>query len=282
MGQISEIRINSQITIPKHIMEKLSLKKGDKVEFDIKGDSIVVGNDKIVHEINCPHPKCIKDETAVYVILNENYIGYIIIDDQLKSTSSKVMVNLRKRNISKIGLLTGDTKNIAERVGKEVGIDQDMVYASLMPLNKMEILEQYLHEKSINETVAFVGDGMNDAPVIARADIGVAMGGIGSDASIEAADLIIMDDNPDRLNDAIDIAKKTNFIAKENILLALGIKTIFILLGAFGLASMWVAVFGDVGVTLLTVLNSIRVLRWNKSPKLAKEWISELIKKISH
>jgi len=171
------------------------------------------------------------------------------------------MVNLRKRNINKIGLLTGDTKNIAERVGKEVGIDQDMVYASLMPLNKMEILEQYLHEKSTNEAVAFVGDGMNDAPVIARADIGVAMGGIGSDASIEAADLIIMDDNPDRLNDAIDIAKKTNFVAKENILLALGIKTIVILLGSFGLASMWVAVFGDVGVTLLTVLNSIRVLR---------------------
>ena len=219
------------------------------------------GNDKIVHEINCPHPKCIKDETAVYVILNENYIGYIIIDDQLKSTSSKAMVNLRKRNINKIGLLTGDTKNIAERVGKEVGIDQDMVYASLMPLNKMEILEKYLHAKSNNEAVAFVGDGMNDAPVIARADIGVAMGGIGSDASIEAADLIIMDDNPDRLNDAIDIAKKTNFVAKQNILLALGIKTIFILLGVFGLASMWVAVFGDVGVTLLTVLNSIRVLR---------------------
>ena len=226
-----------------------------------KGDSIVVGNDKIVHEINCPHPKCIKDETAVYVILNENYIGYIIIDDQLKSTSSIAMVNLRKRNINKIGLLTGDTKNIAERVGKEVGIDQDMVYASLMPLNKMEILEKYLHAKSNNEAVAFVGDGMNDAPVIARADIGVAMGGIGSDASIEAADLIIMDDNPDRLNDAIDIAKKTNFVAKQNILLALGIKTIFILLGVFGLASMWVAVFGDVGVTLLTVLNSIRVLR---------------------
>ncbi|MCK4847512.1 MAG: cadmium-translocating P-type ATPase [Candidatus Heimdallarchaeota archaeon] len=226
-----------------------------------KGDSIIVGNDKMVHEINCPHSQCIKDETAVYVILNETYIGHIIIDDQLKSTASKAIINLRKRSISNIGLLTGDTKNIAERVGKEVGIAQDMVYASLMPLNKLEILEQHLHERSESETIVFVGDGMNDAPVIARADIGVAMGGIGSDASIEAADLVIMDDNPNRLNDAIDIAKKTNFIAKENILLALGIKSIFILLGALGLASMWVAVFGDVGVTLLTVLNSLRILR---------------------
>ena len=226
-----------------------------------KGDSIIVGNDKMVHEINCPHSQCIKDETAVYVILNETYIGHIIIDDQLKSTASKAIINLRKRSISNIGLLTGDTKNIAERVGKEVGIAQNMVYASLMPLNKLEILEQHLHERSESETIVFVGDGMNDAPVIARADIGVAMGGIGSDASIEAADLVIMDDNPNRLNDAIDIAKKTNFIAKENILLALGIKSIFILLGALGLASMWVAVFGDVGVTLLTVLNSLRILR---------------------
>ncbi|MHA1512789.1 MAG: heavy metal translocating P-type ATPase [Candidatus Hodarchaeales archaeon] len=227
----------------------------------IKGDSIIVGNDKMVHEINCPHSQCIKDETAVYVVLNGNYIGHIIIDDQLKSTASKAIINLRKRNISNIGLLTGDTKNIAERVGKEVGIDQDKVYASLMPLNKLEILEQYLHEKSEDETIVFVGDGMNDAPVIARADIGVAMGGIGSDASIEAADLIIMDDNPNRINDAIDIAERTNFIAKENILLALGVKSIFILLGVLGLASMWVAVFGDVGVTLLTVLNSLRLLR---------------------
>jgi Cd2+/Zn2+-exporting ATPase len=226
-----------------------------------EGDSIVVGNDKIVHEMNCPHSQCIKNETAVYVILNGKYIGHIIIDDKLKSTASEAIRNLKKRNIATIGLLTGDTKIIAERVAGELGIDQERVYSSLMPLNKLEILEQFLHEKSDGETVVFVGDGMNDAPVIARADIGVAMGGIGSDAAIEAADLIIMDDNPNRLNDAIDIAKKTNFIAKENILLALGIKSIFIVLGIFGLASMWVAVFGDVGVTLITVLNSLRVLR---------------------
>ncbi len=225
------------------------------------GDSIVVGNDKMVHEIDCPHSACITDETAVYVVLNDVYIGYIIIDDKIKPSSVDAIKNLKDKKITYIGLLTGDTKNIAERVGGELGIEQENIYASLMPLNKLEILEEHLHKTLDGGTVIFIGDGMNDAPVIARADVGVAMGAIGSDASIEAADLVIMDDNPDRLNDAIDIAENTNKIAKQNIALALGIKAIFIALGTFGLASMWVAVFGDVGVTLLTILNSLRLLR---------------------
>ncbi|MHA2096632.1 MAG: heavy metal translocating P-type ATPase, partial [Candidatus Hodarchaeales archaeon] len=226
------------------------------------GDSIVVGNDKMVHEIDCPHSACITDETAVYVVLNDVYIGYIIIDDKIKPTSLAAINNLREKNIPHIGLLTGDTKNIAERVGEELGIKREDIYASLMPLNKLEILEEYLHKATdTGGTVIFIGDGMNDAPVIARADVGVAMGVIGSDASIEAADLVIMDDNPNRLNDAINIAGNTNKIAKQNIAMALGIKAIFIALGTIGLASMWVAVFGDVGVTLLTILNSLRLLR---------------------
>ncbi len=226
------------------------------------GDSIVVGNDKMVHEIECPHSACITDETAVYVVLNDVYIGHIIIDDKIKTTAFDAIKYLEKRNIPHIGLLTGDTKNIAERVGGELGIKQENIYSSLMPLNKIEILEKYLHKAEENGgTVMFIGDGMNDAPVIARADIGVAMGAIGSDASIEAADLVIMDDNPNRLNDAISIAGDTNKIAKQNILLALGIKALFIGLGTVGLASMWVAVFGDVGVTLLTIFNSLRLLR---------------------
>ena len=226
------------------------------------GDSIVVGNDKMIHEIDCPHSACITDETAVYVVLNDVYIGYIIIDDKIKPTAQDAINNLRSKNIPHIGLLTGDTKNIAERVGEELGIRQEHIYASLMPLNKLEILEKYLHDATESGgTVIFIGDGMNDAPVIARADVGVAMGMIGSDASIEAADLVIMDDNPNRLNDAINISSNTNKIAKQNIAMALGIKAIFIVLGAIGLASMWVAVFGDVGVTLLTILNSLRLLR---------------------
>ena len=225
------------------------------------GTSIIVGNDKMVHEIDCPHPFCIDEDTAVYVILNDVYIGHILIDDQLKPTSKQAIENLKAKNVSQVGLLTGDTKNIAERVGAEIGIEQNSIYTSLMPLNKLEILERYLHDESKDGAVIFVGDGINDAPVIARADVGIAMGGIGSDSSIEAADLVIMDDNPDRLNDAIEIANDTNKIAKQNILMAIGIKVAFIVLGTLGLASMWVAVFGDVGVTLLTVLNSLRLLK---------------------
>ena len=227
----------------------------------ISDESIVVGNDKLAHKVNCPHSECIRDETAVYVIKNGEYIGHIIIDDQIKDNSFDAIKKLKAQNILNIGLLTGDSKNVAERVGNQLGIDQTEIYANLMPLNKLEILESYIHREKEVGAVVFVGDGINDAPVIARADIGVAMGGIGSDATIEAADLVIMEDNPSKLSDAIDIAKKTNKLAKENIVLALGIKATFIILGAMGLATMWAAVFGDVGVTILTVLNSMRLLR---------------------
>ncbi len=225
------------------------------------GDEIIVGNDKMAHSVDCPHSKCIRDETAVYVIKNGVYLGHIIIDDKIKENSARAIERLRSQNVPKIGLLTGDTRNVAERVGRELGIGQEEIYASLMPLNKLEILERYIRENSRDGSVIFVGDGINDAPVIARADVGVAMGGIGSDATIEAADLVIMDDDPRKLNNAIDISKRTNTLAKQNIIMALGIKAIFIVLGVMGLASMWAAVFGDVGVTILTVLNSLRLLR---------------------
>ncbi|MFW9903360.1 MAG: heavy metal translocating P-type ATPase [Candidatus Thorarchaeota archaeon] len=227
----------------------------------VSNDSIVVGNDKFAHKVNCPHSECIRDETAVYVIKNGEYIGHIIIDDKIRVDSYKAIQKLKAQNILNIGLLTGDTKKVAERVGRELGINQSAIYANLMPLNKLEILESYINKKKEFGATIFVGDGINDAPVIARADIGVAMGGIGSDATIEAADLVIMEDNPSKLSDAIDIAKKTNRLAKQNIVMALGIKAIFILLGVMGLATMWAAVFGDVGVTILTVLNSLRLLR---------------------
>ncbi|MFX0210481.1 MAG: heavy metal translocating P-type ATPase [Candidatus Hodarchaeota archaeon] len=227
----------------------------------VSNESIVVGNDKLAHKVNCPHTECIRDETAVYVIKNGEYIGHIIIDDQIKANSYDAIQKLKAQNILNIGLLTGDTKNVAERVGRELGINQSEIYANLMPLNKLEILESYIYKNKEFGVTVFVGDGINDAPVIARADIGVAMGGIGSDATIEAADLVIMEDNPSKLSDAIGIAKKTNRLAKQNIVMALGIKAIFILLGAMGLATMWAAVFGDVGVTILTVLNSLRLLR---------------------
>ncbi|MFX1284619.1 MAG: heavy metal translocating P-type ATPase [Promethearchaeota archaeon] len=224
-------------------------------------DSIVVGNDKLAHKVNCPHSECIRDETVVYVIKNGEYIGHIIIDDKIKDTSFTAIEKLKSQNVLTIGLLTGDTKSVAERVGGELGIDRREIYANLMPLNKLEVLESFIHKNSGAGAVVFVGDGINDAPVIARADIGVAMGGIGSDATIEAADLVIMEDNPSKLSDAIDISRRTNRLAKQNIVMALGIKALFILLGVMGLATMWAAVFGDVGVTILTILNSLRLLK---------------------
>ena len=225
------------------------------------GDQLVVGNDKMVHYVGCPHSECIDADTVVYVIKNSVNIGWIIIDDQIKKESFQAMDNLRSIGVERISLLTGDTKKVAERVGEELGIEQENIFANLNPINKLEILEQFIHEYEDKGSVLFVGDGVNDAPVIARADVGVAMGAIGSDATIEAADLVIMDDNPSKLGKAIDIAKRTNGIAKQNIIMALGIKAIFILLGAMGLASMWVAVFGDVGVTIIAILNSLRLLR---------------------
>ncbi|UCE14558.1 MAG: cadmium-translocating P-type ATPase, partial [Candidatus Heimdallarchaeota archaeon] len=211
-------------------------------------DSIVVGNDKLAHKVNCPHSECIRDETAVYVIKNGEYIGHIIIDDKIKEGSFEAIDKLKSQNISKIGLLTGDAKNVAERVGRELGIAPDQIYSNLMPLNKLEVLEAFIQNNK--GSVIFVGDGINDAPVIARADVGVAMGGIGSDATIEAADLVIMEDNPAKLSDAIAISKRTHKLARQNIVMALGIKAIFIILGAMGVATMWAAVFGDVGVTI--------------------------------
>ncbi len=224
-------------------------------------EEIIVGNDKMVHEFNCEHSKCIIEETVVYVILNQKYIGHLIIDDQIKPDSIEAIQKLRKLSINDTAILTGDTKNIAEKVGRELGIGYEQVFSSLMPLNKLEILEKYIKEKPNKGMTVFVGDGINDAPVIARADIGVAMGGIGSDATIEAADLVIMDDNPSKLALAIEISRKTTSVAKQNIILAIGIKSLFILLGTLGIASMWAAVFGDVGVTIITVFNSLRLLR---------------------
>jgi len=225
----------------------------------INGDEIIIGNDKMIHQVDCDHPKCILDQTVIYVVKNGIYLGYIIIGDHLRQESITAIKTLRNQGIRKIGILTGDTKNIGERVGKELGIDINEIYSNLMPLNKLEIIENIIQEQ--DGQVIFVGDGINDAPVIARADIGVAMGGAGSDITIEAADLVIMDDNPERLPEAINIAQRTNSIAKQNIIFAIGIKTLFIVLGILGLASMWVAVFGDMGVTLLTILNSLRLFK---------------------
>ncbi len=197
--------------------------------------------------------------TVVHVAVGGTYRGYVVIADELKPDAEKAIAELRASGIRKLVMLTGDAKEIGEQIAKQLGLDA--VYAALLPADKVEKVESLLAEKSASGKLAFVGDGINDAPVLARADIGIAMGGLGSDAAIEAADVVIMTDEPSRLPVAIKLAKKTLRIARQNIAIALSVKGAVILLGALGIASMWAAVFADVGVAVIAILNAIRMLR---------------------
>ena len=237
----------------------------------VKGRKILAGNDRLLHKENIVHEDCDVAGTSVYVAIDEVYAGYIIIADELKEDAKEVITGLKRLGIRKIVMLTGDEKSVAERVSKELGMDS--FYAELLPedkVAKVEELETGLSNRR-KQKLAFVGDGINDAPVITRADIGVAMGGLGSDAAIEAADVVLMEDAPSKLVKAVEIARRTGLIVKQNIYLALGVKGFFILLGGLGVASIWEAVFADVGVTVLAVLNAGRTLRHGKSFKVKHE-----------
>lgn len=231
----------------------------------VKGRRILAGNDRLMHKENIDHQDCDVVGTSVYVAIDEVYAGYIIISDELKEDAKETIAGLKRLGIRKTVMLTGDEKTVAERVSRELGLDG--FYAELLPedkVTKVEELEGDLKNRR-KQKLAFVGDGVNDAPVITRADIGVAMGGLGSDAAIEAADVVLMEDAPSKLVKAVEIARWTSRIVRQNILLALGVKGFFILLGSLGVASIWEAVFADVGVTVLAVLNASRTLRYGKS-----------------
>ena len=200
--------------------------------------------------------------TIVYTAKNGSYIGYIVISDELKDDAENTIDKLKSLAIKTV-MLTGDSFAAAKKVQEKLHIDK--VYAELLPFQKVEKLEELIDEKSKDKSIIFVGDGINDAPVLTRADIGIAMGAMGSDAAIEAADVVIMDDKPSKSAQAIFIARKTMVIVKENIIFALSIKALFLILGAFGIITMWGAVFADVGVTLIAILNSLRAL---KTPEL--------------
>ena len=199
--------------------------------------------------------------TIVYVAVDNEYKGSIIISDEIKEDSKEAIKDLKNIGVKNIVMLTGDSKKVAESVGKEIGIDN--IYSELLPNNKVEKVEELLEEKKSGK-LAFVGDGINDAPVLARADVGVAMGGIGSDAAIEAADVVLMKDEINALVDAIKISRRTNKILWQNIIFSLGIKLLVLILATLGDANMWEAVFADVGVTLIAVLNSMRALRYKR------------------
>ena len=200
--------------------------------------------------------------TIVHVAVNNEYVGYIIISDEVKEDSKQAIKDLKSLNIRKTVMLTGDAKSVGEKVANELGLD--MAYTELLPADKVEKVEMLLDKKSEKGKLVFVGDGINDAPVLARADIGIAMGGVGSDAAIEAADVVIMTDEPSKIATAIKVSKRTLKIVKQNIVFALGVKFIVLVLGALGYADMWQAVFADVGVSVIAVLNAMRAMNIEK------------------
>lgn len=244
--------------IDKNKISEISEIAGNGVRAEINGCSILVGNENLLKNHNISYQKANEAGTIVYTAKNNKFLGYIVISDELKEDAQKAIMELKKLKLQTV-MLTGDTEESGITVAKELNIDK--AYTQLLPIDKVDKIEDIIEQKTKNKSVIFVGDGINDAPVLTRADVGIAMGGLGSDAAIEAADVVIMDDKPTKVATAIKIAKQTLTIVKENIAFALGIKVLFLILGAFGFVTMWGAVFADVGVTLIAVLNSLRALK---------------------
>lgn len=244
--------------IDKNRISEISEIAGNGVRAEINGCSILVGNENLLKNHNISYQKANETGTIVYTAKNSKFLGYIVISDKLKEDAQKAIMELKKLKLQTV-MLTGDTEDSGLTVAKELNIDK--AYTQLLPIDKVDKIEDIIEQKTKNKSVIFVGDGINDAPVLTRADVGIAMGGLGSDAAIEAADVVIMDDKPTKVATAIKIAKQTLTIVKGNIAFALGIKVLFLILGAFGFVTMWGAVFADVGVTLIAVLNSLRALK---------------------
>lgn len=235
---------------------------GNGVLAVVDGKKVAAGNSKLMDKLGVEYTACSKVGTVVYVAVDGKYCGYILISDALKPTSVSAVKAMKDCGVRKTVMLTGDSKKVADAVAKELGADE--VYSELLPADKVSQVEQLLADKGEKEKLAFVGDGINDAPVLSRADIGIAMGALGSDAAIEAADIVLMDDDPMKISKAIKISSKCLRIVNENIYFALGVKALCLILGAVGIANMWVAIFADVGVMVLAVLNAIRALSVKK------------------
>ena len=231
---------------------------GHGVKAKVDGVEVAVGNVKLMKKMNLPYSECHEVGTIVHVAVDGTYAGHILISDQLKPHAKQAIQDLKRAGITKTVMLTGDMKRVADQVAAELGIDE--VHSELLPADKVAKVEELLAKKGEKEKLAFVGDGINDAPVLSRADIGIAMGALGSDAAIEAADVVLMDDDPQKIAKAIKISRKCLRIVYENIYFALGIKAICLILGALGIANMWMAIFADVGVMVIAVLNAIRAL----------------------
>ena len=220
---------------------------------------VLVGNEKLMQEKNIDFKKCNEIGTIIYVAIDKKYVGYILISDKIKEDAKLTIESLKKNNIKQTVMLTGDKKEVGESVAKELGIDK--VYTELLPTDKVQKVEELLKTKSQKGKLAFIGDGINDAPVLTLADIGIAMGGLGADSAIEAADIVIMTDEPSKIIKSIKLSKKTMRIVKQNIIFAISVKILVLILAAFGLSTMWQAVFADVGVSIIAILNALRALR---------------------
>ena len=231
---------------------------GNGVIAKVDSISVAAGNTKLMNRLGIAYQDCHHVGTVVHMAIDGKYAGHILISDIIKPHAKEAIAELKKAGISKTVMLTGDSKRVADQVAGELGIQE--VYSELLPADKVSRVEELLNQKSEKDKLAFVGDGINDAPVLSRADIGIAMGALGSDAAIEAADIVLMDDDPLKISKAIKIARKCIRIVYENIYFAIGIKILCLILGALGIANMWVAIFADVGVMILAVLNAIRTL----------------------
>ena len=231
---------------------------GHGVRAEIDGHTVLAGNSKLMKEMNVQYQECTSMGTVVYVALDGVYCGYIVISDSIKDEALEAIRNLKKVGVRRTIMLTGDKKEVGEAVAARLGLDE--VHAELLPGDKVAKVEELLSRQTGKHRLAFVGDGINDAPVLSRADVGIAMGSMGSDAAIEAADIVLMDDNPARIADVVRISRKTLSIVKQNIAFALGVKAVVLLMGAAGAANMWEAVFADVGVSVIAILNAMRAL----------------------
>ena len=246
-------------TIDQSVLSGYEEISGHGIRVLIGGKRVLAGNSKLMDSEKVSYAACQSAGTKVYIAVDGRYAGCIVIADEVKDDSQNAIASLKKIGVEKTVMLTGDDEKIGKAVAEQLGLDE--YYAQLLPDQKVEKLEYLDQHKTKGSKLAFVGDGINDAPVLARADVGIAMGGLGSDAAIEAADVVLMTDESSKLVDAIDVAKATKRIVMQNIIIALGIKSVFLILGALGIAGMWEAVFGDVGVTIIAVLNAMRILK---------------------
>ena len=247
-----------QKEINQEIIEKTEEISGKGIVSQIENKTVVIGNNKIMQEKGIEYKESNDIGTILYVAINNKFAGSIVIADKIKEDAKQTIQGLKRNTVSKTVMLTGDKKEIAEKVAKQIEIDE--VYTDLLPDQKVEKVEELMKQKTEKGKLAFVGDGINDAPVLAISDIGIAMGGLGSDAAIEAADIVIMNDKPSKILEAIKISNKTMRIVKQNIIFAISVKILVLILGACGIATMWEAVFADVGVSFIAILNSLRAL----------------------